>query len=162
MTIREAMLREVEIAYMDAQIEDDNDYSNWEAAIAKAIELGLAAQPRPDELNGDDLRVAVDTILRHTRSGVPRTANTEYHLFRLSHLFAAHPGPRAVPEVDPIDWESVMDTAICNYEDWEKAEQGHGPLDTGWTSAYGDMLSWWVKDFALPAIENALSGEKTP
>jgi len=61
-----------------------------------------------------------------------------------------------VPE-EPIDWQGVLSNALCAYDDREKAEQGFGPLDTGWANPGSDHIAWWIEEFGAPAVRHAIT-----
>ncbi len=87
------------------------------------------------------------------RQGIEDTA--PYGIRAVRDALGLTPTPDVSDEA--LDWDDVLLTALCDYDDWEKAEQGFGPLDIGWTNPGSDHIAMWIKEFGAPAVRQALA-----
>jgi len=111
------------------------------------------------------------TMAHNTISSTAGTSALQAHLAglqavadRASHdgyALAQHPVPAPDVRDETLDWNDVLITALADYDDWEKAEQGFGPLDTGWTNPGSDHIAWWITQYGAPAVRAAIANAAT-
>lgn len=65
-----------------------------------------------------------------------------------------------VTDKDTAYWENVLTIALCDYDDKEKADQGFGLLDIGWTNPTSTRIAWWIHEYGAPAISAAIARQE--